>query len=131
VSIPDHIVWVAQSDFLTFTAAHKANQKTFDLKEKQFVYEIGTLERIAQEIVEFYNQLGFLTGYLTARRDGPRGEAFRAQRYPKLCAQPHINEALVATKAKMQRGGDEMTPNKALQPTAYSLRSQASTKLER
>ncbi|WP_407280680.1 hypothetical protein U5817_10420 [Aromatoleum evansii] len=104
VSIPDHIVWVAQSDFLAFTAAHKANQKTFDLKERQFVYELGTLERIAQEIVEFYNQLGFLTGYLTARHDGPRGEAFRAQRYPELCAQPHINEAFLAAKTKMQRG---------------------------
>lgn len=104
VSIPDHIVWVAQSDFLAFTAAHKANQKTFDLKERQFVYELGTLERIAQEIVEFYNQLGFLTGYLTARHDGARGEAFRAQRYPELCAQPHINEAFLAIKAKMQRG---------------------------
>lgn len=104
VSIPDHIVWVAQSDFLAFTAAHKANQKTFDLKERQFVYELGTLERIAQEIVEFYNQLGFLTGYLSARHDGPRGEAFRTKRYPELCAQPHIKEAFLATKIKMQRG---------------------------
>ena len=104
VSIPDHIVWVAQSDFLVFTAAHKANHKTFDLKERQFVYELGTLERIAQEIVEFYNQLGFLTGYLTARHDGQRGETFRAQRYPELCAQPHINQAFVATKATMERG---------------------------
>ena len=104
VSIPDHIVWVAQSDFLAFTAAHKANQKTFDLKERQFVYELGTLERIAQEIMEFYNQLGFLTGYLAARHDGARGEAFRAQRYPELCAQPHINEAFLSIKTKMQRG---------------------------
>lgn len=104
VGIPDHIVWVAQSDFLAFTAAHKANQKAFDLRDRQFVYELGTLERIANEIVELYNQLGFLTGYLTARHDGARGETFRAQRYPELCAQPHINEALLTIKAKMQRG---------------------------
>ena len=103
VSIPDHIVWVAQSDFLAFTAAHKANQKTFDLKEKQFVYELGTLERIAQEIAEFYNQLGFFTGYLIARQDGARGEAFRAQRYPELCAQTHIKDALLVIKGKVQR----------------------------
>jgi hypothetical protein len=104
VTIPDHIVWVAQSDFLAFTAAHKANHKTFELKERQFVYELGTLERIAQEIVEFYDQLGSLTGYLSARHDGVRGEAFRAQRYPQLCAQPHINEAILAIKAKKQKG---------------------------
>lgn len=103
VSIPDHIVWVSQSDFLAFTAAHKANQNAFDLRERQFVYELGTLERIAQEIVEFYNQLGFYTGYLSARHDGPRGEAFRAQKYPELCVQPHIKDALAVIKAKAQQ----------------------------
>lgn len=100
VSIPDHIVWVSQSDFLAFTAAHKANQKTFELKEKQFVYELGTLERIAQEIAEFYNQLGFFTGYLVARHDGPAGETFRASRYHELCDQPNIKQALQMIKAK-------------------------------
>lgn len=100
VSIPDHIVWVSQSDFLTFTAAHKANQKTFDLKEKQFVYELGTLERIAQEIEEFYDQLGFFTGYLVARHGGPDGEAFRASRHYELCNQPHIKQALKSIQAK-------------------------------
>lgn len=104
VSIPDHIIWVAQSDFLAFNAAHKSNQKTFDIRDRQFVYELGTLERIANEIVELYNQFGFLTGYLTARDGGARGEAFREQRYLELCAQPHINDALLAIKAKMQRG---------------------------
>lgn len=103
-SIPDHIVWVSQSDFLAFTAAHKANQNAFDLRERQFVYELGTLERIAEEIVEFYNQLGSLTGYLTARHDGASGEAFRAIRYPELCMQPHINEIILAMKAKMNEG---------------------------
>lgn len=104
VSIPDHIVWVSQADFLAFNAAHKANQKTFDLKEKQFVYEVGTLERIAQEIVEFYNQLGFYTGYLVARHDGPAGAAFRARRYGELCNQPHIKQALAIIKGKKSSG---------------------------
>lgn len=104
VSIPDHIVWVAQSDVLAFTAAHTANHKMFELKERQFVYELGTLERISQEIVEFYVQLGLLTGYLSARHDGLRGKAFRAQRYPELCGQAHISEAIRGIKAKKQKG---------------------------
>lgn len=104
VSIPDHIVWVAQSDFLAFTAAHKSNQNTFNLSEKQFIYEIGTLERIALEIVEFYTQLGFFTGYLVARHGGPAGAAFRATRYDELCNQPHIKQALSIKKAKRSSG---------------------------
>lgn len=105
VSILDHIVWVSQSDYLAFTAAQKANHKTFELKDRLFVYELGTLERIAQEIEEFYNQLGSLIGYLGARHNGAHGENFRTQRYPQLCAQPHINEAFLAIKAKKKRGG--------------------------
>ena len=94
VSIPDDIVWVAQSDYLSFTAAYKAGDKTSDLTQKQFVYELGTLERIAQEITEFYDQLGFFIGYLVARHDGPGGDAFRVSRYPELCNQPRIRRAL-------------------------------------
>lgn len=103
VSIPDHIVWVAQSDYLAFTAAHKANQPVPDLKKKQFVYELGTLERIAQEIAEFYHQLGFFIGYLVARHDGPNGEAFRHQRYDELCNQPHIKAFVGNGKVKNQK----------------------------
>ncbi|MCR4265340.1 hypothetical protein [Nitratireductor sp. ZSWI3] len=91
VAIPDHIVWVAQADYLTFSATG-GDPDAF--RKKQFVYELGTLERIAQEIEEFYNQLRSLIGYLWARRDDPHGAAFRAQRYPQLCSQPHIRQAL-------------------------------------
>lgn len=94
VNIPEHIVWVAQSDYLAFTAAHKANGKVIDLKQKQFVYELGTLERIAQEITEFYNQLGFFIGYLVARHDGQNGKTFRVKRYTELCNQPHIQQVI-------------------------------------
>lgn len=76
LTIPDHIIWVAQSDFLAFTAAHQANGEPTELLSKQFVYELGTLERIAQEIVELYTQIGFFTGYLSARSRGGQGEAF-------------------------------------------------------
>ncbi|WP_147440687.1 hypothetical protein [Paraburkholderia sp. RAU2J] len=103
VSIPDHIVWVSQSDFLAFNAAHKANQNRFDLREKQFVYELGTLERIAKEIAEFYDQLGFLTGYLSARHNGPAGEAFRATRYNELCDQRHIKDAFKTVRTKNKK----------------------------
>jgi hypothetical protein len=94
LSIPEHIVWVSQSDFLAFTAAHQANGEPFDLSSKQYVYELGTLERIAQDISELHTQIGFFTGYLSARSDGVQGEAFRATRYPELCNQEHIKQAL-------------------------------------
>lgn len=100
LSIPDHIVWIAQADYLAFTAAHKANEKPFDIRSKQFVYELGTLERIAQEITEFHNQIGFYTGYLVARHDGQNGTNFRAKRYPELCEQNHIKYALALLKNK-------------------------------
>jgi len=103
VGIPDHIVWVAQSDYLAFTAAHKAQQKGFDLRERQFLYELGTLERIAQEIGKFYNQVGFLSGYLSARDRSHAGKAFRTKRYPELCDQPHIKEALLSIKARIEK----------------------------
>lgn len=95
VAIPDHIVWVAQADYLAFSAkTHITPADTEDFKKKQFVYELGTLERIAQEIAEFYDQLGFFRGYLWARGDGANGAVFRAQRYPQLCSQPHVRQAL-------------------------------------
>jgi hypothetical protein len=93
-AIPHHVVWVAQVDFLLFSA--KRSPSDADIEEfnkKQFVYELGTLERISQEIQEFYQQLGFFIGYLFARHD-PNGPAFRAQRYPQLCSQPHIQPVL-------------------------------------
>ncbi len=103
LSIPDDIVWVSQSDYLAYTAAHKANEKPFDLRSKQFVYQLGTLERIAQEIAEFYHQIGFYTGYLVARHSGQEGEAFRATRYPQLCEQNHIKQALAVLKSKSKK----------------------------
>lgn len=95
VAIPDAVVWVSQSDFLNFTTSFDhdpAAQKKF--REKQFVYELGTLERIAQEIEEFYNQLRAFTGYLVARHGDSGGAQFRAQQYPQLCNQSHIRQAL-------------------------------------
>jgi len=103
LSIPDHIVWVSQSDFLAFTAAHQANGEPFDLFSKQYVYELGTLERIALEISELYTQIGFFTGYLSARSNGVQGETFRTQRYPELCNQDHIKQALNVIKNQAKK----------------------------
>lgn len=91
VAIQNHIVWVAQADYLAFSAG-RGDPNAF--RKKQFVYELGTLERLAQEIEEFYHQLRSFTGYLWARQDGENGAAFRAQRYSQLCNQPHIRQAL-------------------------------------
>jgi hypothetical protein len=89
VGIPEHIVWVAQGDYLR-SVAGDFDFATF--RSKQFVYQLGTLERIAQEIEEFYHQLAFFRGYLWSRQDGDRGASFRRMRYPQLRDQPHIRE---------------------------------------
>src|SRR5262249_5914149 len=89
VTIPDHVVWVSQTDYLAFSAAVRTEPGALEkFRKKQFVYELGTLERIAQEIEEFYNQVSSFTGYLVARHS-LEGQAFRLQRYPQLCSQPH------------------------------------------
>lgn len=109
VAIPDHIVWVAQLDYLAFSAGGAVPER---FRKQQFVYELGTLERIAQEISEFYTQLGFFRGYLWARKDGPNGAAFRAQRYPQLCSQSHIRQALdrVRTAKREQKARAKARP---------------------
>lgn len=107
VSIPEHVIWVAQSDYLAFTNTAKSNSEVDpDFRSKIFVYEVGTLERISQEIEEFYLQLGFFSGYLHSRDLGPNGAAFRAERYPQLCSQPHIRQALdrIRTAKKAEQG---------------------------
>lgn len=97
VAIPDHIVWVAQADYIEFFTNNRDSES---FRKRLFVYELGTIERIAQEITEYHTQLGFFIGYLYARRDGSRGSSFRDLRYPQLCIQPHIRQALERARAK-------------------------------
>lgn len=105
VALPDSVVWVSQADYLDFTASYRHDPKALDkFREKQFIYELGTLERISQEIEEFYNQLGFFRGYLFARCSGLEGLQFRFQRYPQLCSQPHIQPALDRIRTAKNRG---------------------------
>jgi hypothetical protein len=92
VSLPEAVVWVSQADYITFTTTHQQGTDPETLekyRKKMFVYELGTLERIAQEIAELHAQFGFLTGYL-----GMLHGDQRSQRYAQLCDQPHIREAL-------------------------------------
>ncbi|HFU6507162.1 hypothetical protein [Klebsiella variicola] len=98
VSIPDHIVWVSQTDFLNFSIAHSSGKEGVTLKDKQFVYELGTLERIAFEISEYYNQLGFLVGYLLAKKQGELD--FCKDRYKELCNLPFLKELINTHKKK-------------------------------
>ena len=96
VGVRDHVAWASQGDFLRFTTSARSGEPipAEEFRKKIFVYEFGTLERIAQEIEEFYHQLGFFSGYLVARSGGSDGEVFRAQQYSQLCSQPHIRQAL-------------------------------------
>ncbi|MFX4312685.1 hypothetical protein F8O53_12200 [Enterobacter sp. 63] len=98
VSIPDHIVWVSQTDFLNFSLSNSAVKDGVTLKDKQFVYELGTLERIASEISEFYNQLAGMVGYLYARREGKT--EFCKEKYKELCKLPFLKDIIIAPKKK-------------------------------
>ena len=92
VSLPDAVIWVSQSDYIAFRTARKNASDDGDLEKywkRMFVYELGTLERIAQEISEFHAQLGFFIGYLGISDDNGR-----AQRFDQLCNQSHISQAL-------------------------------------
>ncbi|HDC4592410.1 TPA: hypothetical protein O8U12_003322 [Enterobacter cloacae] len=98
VSIPEHIVWVSQTDFLNFSIANAAGKAGVTLKDKQFVYELGTLERIAMEINEFHTQLGFLVGYIGAGKEG--NVDFCRDRYQDLIKLPFIKDYIQAAKKK-------------------------------
>ena len=106
VAIPDHIVWVAQADYLDFTANFQigAEAAAAKFRERQFVYELGTLERIAQEIEEFHQHLSFFSGYLSTRHGGEENAERRTHRYSELCNQPHIRRALLEIRAAREKG---------------------------
>ncbi|MCX8288309.1 hypothetical protein [Enterobacter pseudoroggenkampii] len=96
VSIPEHIVWVSQSDFLNFSIAHAAGIDGVKFKEKLFVYELGTLERIAMEISEFHAQLGYLVGHIRASKEGRVD--FCKENYQVLITLPFIKEFIQSPK---------------------------------
>jgi hypothetical protein len=100
IAIPDHIIWVSQSDYLTFMSKFPHDQQALQkFREKQFVYELGTLERIAQEIQQFHEQLGSFIGYLYARKEGDNGQKFRGWRYFNLCEEDHIKQSLATIRS--------------------------------
>lgn len=95
VNMPEAVIWVAQTDYITFTTTHEFGTDLDTLeayRKKMFVYELGTLERIAQEVAELHGQLRGFIGYL-----GSSDPAFRKERYAQLCDQPHIREEMKKT----------------------------------
>ena len=101
VALPDAVIWVSQTDYILFDANRLHDTAAHEIfRSKQAVYDPGTLERIAQDVTEFHTQLGSFRGYLFARREGAQGAAFRANRYPQLCSQPHIRQALVQLRTE-------------------------------
>lgn len=92
VSMPDAVIWVAQTDYIAFTTANETGTDAQTLeayRKRMFVYEVGTLERIAQEIAQFHEQLGSFVGYLSITES-----LWRSQRYAQLCDQPHIRQEM-------------------------------------
>lgn len=92
VAMPDAVIWVSQADYITFTTAHETGTDPETLeayRKRMFVYELGTLERIAQEVAELHEQLGSFIGYL-----GSSNPEFRKERYTQLCDQPHVREEM-------------------------------------
>jgi len=103
---PEDILWTSQADRIQQIAMHAEfgqNDETDKLTRKQtFVYTVGALERIAQEIEEFHNQISSFTGYRSAS-GSEDGEKFRAIRYHQLCNQPHIQQALARIRASKNK----------------------------
>ena len=92
VSMPDAIIWVSQIDYITFTTAYASGTDASTreaYRKKMFVYELGTLERIAQEFAELHHQLGMFIGYL-----GIIDADLRSRRYAEICDDPRIRETM-------------------------------------
>jgi len=89
----DHLFWMSTGDYAVHSISVRndgltdENKKSF--QSRMFVYEIGTLERIAREIEELYHFLRAFGGYLTSS-----DPVWRKKRYPKLCAEPRIAKEL-------------------------------------
>jgi hypothetical protein len=65
VSLPDAVIWTSQTDRIASSTAHEygTDPETVERsRKKMYIYEVGSLERIAQEIIQFHEQLGAWTG---------------------------------------------------------------------
>jgi hypothetical protein len=93
-AITEGVVWVDSFDYLQYelrveaaNAVTEADMQWF--RERMFVYEVADLERIARASEALYHSIRSFTGYLSSD-----DAAWRAERYPQLCAEPHVQQAL-------------------------------------
>ena len=91
-AITDGVVWVDAFDFLQYSLRTEAEgyseQAMQWLRERMYVYELADLERIAQAAEALYDSVRSFAGYLWSD-----DAAWRAARYPQLCAEPHVQQA--------------------------------------
>jgi len=89
----DHLFWISTGDYAIHSVAVQSQiQKGTNaqgLYKRLFVFEIGSLERIAREIESLFHFLGFFGGYLTSSDPD-----WRRDRYPHLCSEPRVAEEL-------------------------------------
>ena len=108
-AIPDAVIWIDPADLTQHTVRVTATGVTDEamdwLRSRTFVYELGDLETIARDIENLHKQLSFFIGYLVSRHlDPPMPDAWRAQRYSDLSAEPRVAQALASIRANKKGG---------------------------
>ena len=92
-AIPEGVVWIDAFDYLRYSVRVENEAVTEEatqwFRERVYVYELAHLERIARNGEALFHSIRSFTGYL--RSDDA---AWRAERYPQLCAEPHVQQAL-------------------------------------
>lgn len=94
-AIPDGIVWVDSFDYLQPEMRvrdynKEPNEVRRWLRERMYVYELGDLERIARDSAALQDSLMWFSDYLDEAE-----AAQREAKYLRLCAKPHVQQALV------------------------------------
>lgn len=110
--ITDGVAWIDPIALTTIqvdsgvAGAPRADETQSALLRKSFVYELGDLETIAQDMEDLADQIGYFSGYLFSYREAaPDGPSWRAARFPQLCAAPRIAQEL-----SRLREGQQKTP---------------------
>lgn len=102
--IPTGVIWVNTTTYTQHQAYVDlqgiSDDQSAALYNKCFVYQVGDLETIARDIENLDVQISAFTGYLLA--DDP---AFRATRYPQLCAEPNVQRELQTLLQKRSQAG--------------------------
>ena len=105
-AITTGVAWVDSVHLAQHTVRVNASGVTDEamkwIDDRTYVYELGDLEKIAQDIEKLHQQLGFFTGYLlSVRTFPPATDEWRAQRYKQLVAEPRIQQAIVQRRSSL------------------------------